>query len=1123
MKGSCWAVVLAALSATVAWGEVSVPYKLDQAGTVSLGVYDQQGRLVRLLSQGKKADMGAAEVKWDGLDDQGNPAPVGKYVLKGTVANLAAEYLLLAGTGQPPYFTPDGRGAWGGLWGNVMGAAVDEQGMVYLVWWEEEGEGALLKFKPAGGNDDFVQWKQHKDWTWGKAVGVAVDDKYAYVLLSRGPRQGTIPNAFLRLHREDGTYAFYGNKKVIPVGREYRSEELFPAGVEYTERDQYTQKANLNAWLYQHPEGRIAPPTVQFWSNVRGIAVHGGMVYVTLYLEDKIAVYNAETGDFVKDIPGVTKPEGIAADAAGNLYVATEKQIVKVSPEGQAVGPVVKEGLAAPYGVAVDRQGRLYVTDLGTSQQIKTFDATGKLLSTSGKAGGRPYGGAWQPHRNDFLFPTQPAVTADGKLLYCGEDSMPRRVVEMAGGTEGGLEARPTRISQEWFGPLPAGCNMMAAADPQDPSIVYHCLSTPGGGNVVRYKLDYAGRKWAMDGYWTLGDVGDPLYPDCPAVTYTRDCFVRHLGGKTFVIVDTPFSFYRVEGERLVPCAVVNSANDGWYPALLAKAVGVDIPQFNSHYAPFSWRDLNGDGKIQKEEMDTGLSEEGRQAAATLDKMPDLAAAYSGFWVDEKMNLYFPDSRWMWERPAEGQKQLGTGTVWEVPCQRLDPKGNPIYSWSLATAMMPLGAAALPGRMLNIGMKELPLGRLQNNDDKRPVELGPQATYTDEQGNVYCVYQQMGVRDIGINWAANNPIARVARFEKDGTPRWVIGKKAKSIARPGEMYVPHTIAGITKGCVCVVDRNAQLRVFDQDTGLYLGSILKDIYIGPLPDEYTLILTHEWTCSWVGTDPKTKETYLVAGDYNGPRAYRLTGLEKVARFSVPFELKQMAQAESTEAAAATPTLNTAPLQIPPAPAGLTVDGKLTEWEEKDRLGPVTMDASNAEMVARKAAWFWLAWDKDNLYFAAQANSPTALYNVARQRRNQWYFFDSVQLRTFFPGNGDQVTHWGFYQDTPTGKDHIPISWGPNPGYANQGEDLPGTRLVMLRTADGKGYTLEAALPWAAMGAGLAGKPGLTMKVAVQFNWTNPQKTEVMWPDSQMSFRGAMNFRTPADWTVARLME
>ena len=1115
MRGFLVFLIVAILPALAgaAWADTTVPYSLPQAGTVSLGVYDQAGRLVRLLAQGKKGVAGAAEARWEGLDDQGQPAPVGKYTLKGTVANLGAEYLFTAGAGKPPFMTPGGRGAWGGLWGDVMGAAVDEQGMVYLVWWEEEGEGSIVKFKPSGGDNDFVQWKQHKDWTWGKAIGVAVDDKYVYVLLGRGPRQDSISNGFVRLHREDGTFAFYGNKKVVTVGRDYKSKELWPEGLEYVERDQYTTKAGLNAWMYQHPEGMIAPPAVQFWSNARGIAVQGGMVFVSLYLEDKIAVYNGETGEFVKDITGVTKPEGIAADHMGNLCVASGKAIVNISPVGQVGRPVV-QGLTAPYGVTVDGAGMIYVTDLGTAQQIKTFYATGKLAGTVGKAGGRPWGGSWRPEWHDFLFPTQPGVSADGRWLYCGENSLPRRVVQMTGGAAGPYVAG--RITQEWFGPLPAGCNMMAAADPADPSVVYHAV--PNG--IVRYRFDYAGHKWALEGYWTFGDVGDPLYPDSPAVTYIRDTFVRHVGGKTFVIVDTPFTFYRVDGEKLTPCAQVENANDSWYAAYLAKQAGVPLAVSNGMYPPFTWHDANGDGKMEKEELDTTLSDEGYKALATLGKgAVTLGPAYSGYWVDDKMNLFFQDSRRMWEKPAEGQAQSGTGTVWEVPCAGLDARGNPIYSWGQAKATLPLGATTLAGNRLNMGLKELTIGRLYNNDDQRPVKEVPAATCTDEAGKVYCVYNQLGVRDVGINWAANNPYARVARFEQDGTARWVVGKKAKSIARPGEMYAPESVAGITKGCVCVVDRNAQLRVFDQDSGLYLGSLLKDIYIGPMPDAYALILTMEWTCSWVGTDPRTKETYLVANDYNGPRAFRLTGMEKVARFSVPFELKEAAAAPAETAPVAAATLNTAPITVPPAPAGLALDGKLEEWKAADMLGPVTMDATNAEMVARKAAWFWLGWDKDYLYMAAKVNSPFGAYNNARQGMNAWWCFDSVQLRTFFPPAG-QITHWGFYKDAKTGKDFVDTQQGP---YQHEvlKENPPGSRVVILVNPDGTGYTMEAACPWSFMAPKVEIKPGLEMRVAVQFNWCNPQKTEKIAPDGQMYFRGAMNFRTPGDWTVMRL--
>ena len=59
-----------------------VPPPLE--GKISLGVYDQSGRLVRVLHQEAEFDeftIGADALitKWDGKDDKGNDLPAGKY------------------------------------------------------------------------------------------------------------------------------------------------------------------------------------------------------------------------------------------------------------------------------------------------------------------------------------------------------------------------------------------------------------------------------------------------------------------------------------------------------------------------------------------------------------------------------------------------------------------------------------------------------------------------------------------------------------------------------------------------------------------------------------------------------------------------------------------------------------------------------------------------------------------------------------------------------------------------------------------------------------------------------------------------------------------------------------
>lgn len=50
-------------------------------GNVRLAVYDLTGRLVKVLAEGE-FPAGLHEVRWDGTDDAGNPAPSGTYLCR---------------------------------------------------------------------------------------------------------------------------------------------------------------------------------------------------------------------------------------------------------------------------------------------------------------------------------------------------------------------------------------------------------------------------------------------------------------------------------------------------------------------------------------------------------------------------------------------------------------------------------------------------------------------------------------------------------------------------------------------------------------------------------------------------------------------------------------------------------------------------------------------------------------------------------------------------------------------------------------------------------------------------------------------------------------------------------
>src|SRR5262249_32821367 len=86
--------------------------------------------------------------------------------------------------------------------------------------------------------------------------------------------------------------------------------------------------------------------------------------------------------------------EGIAVDAAGNLFVADSRNhlVVKISPEGLLTviagngirgfsgegGPATSASLWDPGGVAVDAQGNVYIADR-SNHRVRRINASGTI------------------------------------------------------------------------------------------------------------------------------------------------------------------------------------------------------------------------------------------------------------------------------------------------------------------------------------------------------------------------------------------------------------------------------------------------------------------------------------------------------------------------------------------------------------------------------------------------------------------------------------------------------------------------------------------------------------------------------------------------------------------------
>ena len=155
----------------------------------------------------------------------------------------------------------------------------------------------------------------------------------------------------------------------------------------------------------------------QFTSLSRIAADNAGNVYVI----DKASLRKISPAGVVTTLQQIANPRGIAVDGVGTLYVTISNSVVTLSPSGvltllaggDSAGMVDGMGAAArfsvPQGVALDAAGNVYVVD-GGNHAIRKISPQG-LVSTTAVSS-----------LFDFNGPTDVAVDGAGVIYATGSD-----------------------------------------------------------------------------------------------------------------------------------------------------------------------------------------------------------------------------------------------------------------------------------------------------------------------------------------------------------------------------------------------------------------------------------------------------------------------------------------------------------------------------------------------------------------------------------------------------------------------------------------------------------------------------------------------------------------------------
>ena len=378
------------------------------------------------------------------------------------------------------------------------------------------------------------------------------------------------------------------------------------------------------------------------------LAVHGDTLYATDALAGKVRLYDKDTGEQTGALD-VPLPQAVAIAPDGRVWVGHEHHRVSVfSATGERATPITD--LTEVNALAFAPDGTLYVADQGAAQ-VRRYAITSTTATLRGTLGEPAQPGDRAAAR--FIHLHGLAVDAQGNIITAQNEFF----------FNGGRLAKFTPAGKplwEQLG-LEFASNGAYAAD--DPDTVYSCMFHTYHVDRKDGSWQYLGNSYARNTY--------RAGPSSPPRVFTIE-------GRRF--------FYLPSGDGVQIYRIEPPKDATQAPVLrLASILGQALPLPDGTNAAeawrhdnaylWSWHDVKGDHTPHAEDI--------VYASTPKDNKP--LWQHGPMTIDAERNIWFTS----YDRGGETPER---NSVWMIPCDGLDARGNPIYDWKHATCVLPRSA-----------------------------------------------------------------------------------------------------------------------------------------------------------------------------------------------------------------------------------------------------------------------------------------------------------------------------------------------------------------------------------------------------------------------------------------------